>query len=186
MSNCAIIEFIDGKMVCYTNEKMPVNVITNNTYSKSIEFWKRGKLPEHDPCRSVNRFFSTANMLKNRDPKKSTVEYAFEILEKVSQGGIEEIDGVKVRSFGVETVFSMVYDIKNLQIYFRTLENQTIRSINLSSFDFSCKTPVKVLDIQSDLSGDVTKKFIDYTHEINRKLVSNAFKKTFFFLDSNA
>lgn len=181
MSNCAIIEFIDGKMVYYANEKMPVNVITNSTYSKSIEFWKRGKLPDHDPYRSVDRFVSTANMLKNNDPKKSAIEYAFEILQNVSLGEIEEIDGVKVRSFGVATEFSIVYDIKNLRIYFSTLENQNIRSINLNSFDFSCKKPVKVLDIQSDLSGDVTKKFIDYTHEINRKLVSNAFKKTLLF-----
>ncbi len=41
------------------------------------------------------------------------------------------------------------------------------------SFDFSCKTPIKVLEIQADLSGDVTKKFINYTQQINRKLLGN-------------
>lgn len=175
---CAVIEFIDGKMVYYTNEKMPVKVITNSNYLEGIEFWKLGKLPKHDPYRSVDRFVSAANMLKSYDTKMPAVEYAFEILENVAVGEIEEIDGVKVRSIGVTTEFSMVYNIKNFRIYFRTLENKKIRSINLNSFDFSCKSPVKILDVQADLSGDVTKKFIDYTQQINRKLIGNAFKKT--------
>ena len=38
----------------------------------------------------------------------------------------------------------------------------------MSSFDFSCNTPVKVLDIQGDLSGNVAGDFIDYTYELNR------------------
>ena len=35
------------------------------------------------------------------------------------------------------------------------------------------------MDIQTDLSGDVTKNFIDYTQQFNRKLIGNAFKKTY-------
>ena len=41
----------------------------------------------------------------------------------------------------------------------------------MSSFDFSCQTPVKVLDIQEDLSGNVAGDFIDYTYELNRALI---------------
>jgi hypothetical protein len=41
----------------------------------------------------------------------------------------------------------------------------------MSSFNFSGKTPVKVLDIQEDLSGDISSKFIDYTYKINRELI---------------
>ena len=177
IGNCAVIEFIDGKMVYYTRETMPVKALTNSKYARNIKFWEKGKLPKNDPYRSVHRFVSTANMLKNYDPKtsKPIVDYAFDILKKVANGGI---DGVKVRSCGFATQWSIVYDIKNLRIYFRTFANLNIRYINLKSFDFSCKTPVKVLDIQTDLSGDVTKNFIDYTQQINRKLVGLAFKKS--------
>lgn len=122
-------------------------------------------------------------MLKNYNKKgtKSAVDYAFNILANVQQeqDEMEEIDGVQVRLFSTPTEWSIVYDIKNIRIYFRTLANQKIRYINVNSFDFSCKTPVKILDIQADLSGDVTKKFINYTQQINRKLIGNAFKKTF-------
>jgi penicillin V acylase-like amidase (Ntn superfamily) len=73
----------------------------------------------------------------------------------------------------IYTQWSIVYDIKNLKVYFRTRGNEQIRYFALSSFDFSCKTPIKILDMQADLSGDVTKKFIDYTQQINRKLLGN-------------
>ena len=175
IGNCTVIEFLGGKMVYYTKETMPVKALTNNKYAKSIKFWKNGKLPKYDFARSVHRFVSVANMLKNYDPKtsKPIVDYAFDILKNVANGGI---DGVPVRS-NMATQWSIVYDINNLRIYFRTFANQNIRYINLKSFDFSCKTPVKVLDIQTDLSGNVTKNFIDYTQQINRKLVGNSFKK---------
>jgi penicillin V acylase-like amidase (Ntn superfamily) len=155
-------------MVYYTNETMPVKALTNITYKELIEFWKEGKLPITNLGRSVERFATVADMLKEYDPKtlKSAVDYAFDILKNVAAVG------------AITTEWSIVYDIKNLRIYFRTLENEKNRHINLKSFDFSCKTPVKVLDIQADQSGDVTKKFIAYTQQINRGLLRNSFKKT--------
>ena len=174
--NCAVIEFIDGKMVYYTKETMPVKALTNSKYARNIKFWEKGELPKYDFARSVHRFVSVANMLKNYDPKtsKPIVDYAFDILKNVAVGGI---DGMQGQYYGITTQWSIVYDIKNLRIYFRTFANQNIRYINLKSFDFSCKTPVRVLDVQTDLSGNVTKNFIDYTQQINRKLIGNAFKK---------
>jgi choloylglycine hydrolase len=177
MGNCASIEFLDGKMVYHTNKTMPVKALTNSRYARNLKFWEKGKLPKHDLFRSVHRFVSVAKMLKNYNPKtsKPIVDYSFDILKNVANGGI---NGVPVRAH-MATQWSIVYDIKNLLVYFRTFANQKIRHINLRSFDFSCKTPVKVLDVQTDLSGDVTKNFIDYTQQINRKLIGNAFKKTY-------
>ena len=41
----------------------------------------------------------------------------------------------------------------------------------MGSFDFACNSPVKVLDVNADLSGDVSSRFVDYTYEINRDLI---------------
>lgn len=76
------------------------------------------------------------------------------------------------------TRWSFVYDIGRLQIYFRTNNNQNIRIVNLNSFDFTNSTPVKVLDINSSLSGDVTDAFTDYTPQININFVKTVFEKT--------
>ena len=34
--NCATIEFLDGQMVCHTNETLPYRALTNNTYEVSL------------------------------------------------------------------------------------------------------------------------------------------------------
>ncbi len=155
--NCATIEFLDGKLIYHTKETMPSKALTNITYKESIEFWKENKLPSFNPGNSAERFATATDMAKKYNSKtsKSAVDYAFEILTTVSQGTMEAIDGVRVRS-PLATAWSVVFDINNLRIYLRSFENPKIRYINLNSFDFSCKTPVKVLDIQADLSGDVT------------------------------
>ena len=79
---CAVIEFLGGKIVHYTNKSMPINVLTNNTYAESVESWKSGKLPAIDIWRSLERFTQATNMVKNYDPKGSVsaVDYAFDIL----------------------------------------------------------------------------------------------------------
>jgi hypothetical protein len=58
-----------------------------------------------------------------------------------------------------------VFDTANLKVYFRTKNNKEIRYFNLSSFDFSSETPVKMLNIHENLSGDIAEHFINYSHE---------------------
>jgi choloylglycine hydrolase len=173
--NCASIEFINGKLVYHTKETMPVKVLTNSTYTDSMEFLhedQNGNLPiGQGNYSSLFRFAKAAKMLKAYKPKASpsAVDYSFDILSSIKPpNGMADMLGKPIY-----TQWSIVYDIKNLKVYFRTWGNEQIRYFDLSSFDFSCKTPIKVLDIQADLSGDVTKKFIDYTQQINRKLLGN-------------
>jgi len=143
--DCAIIEFICGKLVYHTKETMPFNVITNTyTYAESIEYVKKydgfdGKLPIPTGTDGLHRFVRAANMIKNYDPNTSTsaVDYAFDILFNVKQ---------------YTTLWNIVYDIKHFRIYFRTSVNYHIRYLDLKSFDFSCATPVKVLDINANFS----------------------------------
>ncbi len=165
---CATIEFIGNELVYHTKERMPVKTLTNSNYAESIIFWKKSKTPEYDKFQSVERFIRAANMVKNYDPvtTKTPIDYAFNILSNVAHASF--------------TKWSIVYDIADLSIYFRTIENQIIRFFSLKSFDLSCAAPVKVLDVNADLSGDVTVKFIDYTYQINRNLVRDASIKTFF------
>jgi hypothetical protein len=101
------------------------------------------------------------------------LDYSFDLLKSVSWTAKRE-------RWTSRTQWSIVYDVNNLQIYFRTFANQEIRSINLNTVDFSCATPAKVLDVNANLSGDVTDKFVAYTRQLNRDLTANAFNKTFY------
>jgi len=170
MGRCAVIEFIEGKMIYYTDENMPVKVLAGPgeyDYAKFIEFWEQGELPTHDRFDSVHRFVVAANMVTNYDPmtSESAVDYVFDILSNVEMWLYERLI----------TRWRIVYDIINLTIYYHTIENQQTRYFDLNSFDFSCKTPVKVLDIENGLQGNISNYFVDYTYEINRETIENNF-----------
>jgi len=149
--NSAVIEFLDGKFVCYTGEDLPVKVLANNTYEDSLDY-------------NSGRFGKAAKLIGDYDIEglEDSVSYAFHILDKVSQGSF--------------TKWSIVYDLKDFSIHFKTYSNQRIRSINIRSLDYTCKTPVVIIDLDKDLFGDVTNSFIEYKREYNRKLIESGFR----------
>lgn len=172
MGNIATIEFIQGKLVFHTKETMPIKVLTNTPYADSIKFWKEDKPPQLDINQSVERFIRAADMVEKYDIKmaKSPIDYAFDILKKVEH-------------VSFKTQWSIVYDIADLSIYFRTDENQQIRYLKLKSLDFSCATPVEILDIKTDFEGNAAPKFIDYTYQINHGLIEKAFNESYLHHD---
>lgn len=171
--NCASIEFIGGKLVYHMGETMEVKTLTNDTYATSVEFLKKhegfgGELPNPGGPGSLERFVRASTMVKNYDPEtsKPTVDYVFDILTNVAQDEW--------------TKWSIAYDMQNLRIYFRTFANREIRHVAFDSLQFSCGTEVQVLDVNADLSGDMADDLVDYTREINRKLIGSTFGKTEF------
>jgi choloylglycine hydrolase len=177
--NCATIEFLDGKMVCHTNNTLPHRVLTNNTYAVSLDFIEQDKIPVPDGFKSIERFIRASKMVQNYNPEalESPVDYAFNILKSVNWNANREWKGTP---YIVNTRWSIVYDQNDLRIYFLTHSNKRIRKFQLKSFDFSCAAPVEIFDITSNVSGDVSKKFVEYTQQSNRKLIENAFTKTIF------
>lgn len=153
---------------------MPLKALTNDTYKRSLKYSRKfrglgGKKSIIDNDHSLNRFVRAAYMLKNYEPRtsQSLIDYAFKILETVAMKHTREM----------LNQWSIVYDLGNLCIYFRTRNNRKLRLINLKALPFSCLTPTKVLDIEKKLSGDVTHKFVDYTYQINRRMFETATKK---------
>jgi choloylglycine hydrolase len=165
--NAAALEVIDGKFICHTGNTMPAKVLANDTYEDHVDFMKScsgfgGKEPIPGGTGSLSRFVRAAKAVRQYmpGPDKSAVSAAFAILDDVSQSG---------------TVWSIVYDITGKKIHFRTKAQTPLRMVDLARMDFSCKTPVKVLDINAPGEGDMTGKFADYSLEANRKLIQSVF-----------
>jgi len=170
--NSATIEWLNGKFVCHTDETMPVKALTNSTYKDSLKYLQRhkgfgGTMKIDSSSMSLDRFVRTAEMLKSypSQPEKPLVEYAFDILKNVSDES---------------TKWSIVYDLEKLTIYFKTSLNKNIRSVDLPKFDMSCSAPIKVINLDSKLSGDISDSFINYTRQMNQKMINIAFKRTSF------
>jgi hypothetical protein len=105
-------------------------------------------------------------MIQKYNPQTSgpAIDYAFSILQDV-----------EIQPLRNSAVWSAVYDPFNKKIYFKTYNNNSIRWFDLNAFDFSCKTPVKVLDVQAELEGEITESFINYTEAVSRELLESNF-----------
>ena len=166
--NAATIEFLEGKLVAHTGDKLPYSTLTNDTYTRSLEHAKKFGSAAGES--SLDRFSRAAAKSREFETKsrseKDAVDYAFDMLANVAQKNT--------------TQWSIVYDQRRGRIYWRTKKRSDLKSIDTTSLDYSCGTPVKVLDIDSKESGDITRRFATYTRQANRDLIERAFGGTDF------
>jgi penicillin V acylase-like amidase (Ntn superfamily) len=165
----AALEFIDGKLVVHRGAAMPVRALANSTYVDSVAAFEKAKNKGEMPtsASSLDRFVRAAMLAGdgNEDP----IARGFEILAAVAQTDF--------------TRWSIVYSLSAGEVYFRTEGNRAIRRFALAGFDFSCGTPVKMLDVTAGGAGDVGAAFVDYSMAANRALIESGFTKTPFLRD---
>jgi len=162
--HAASIEFLDGKMQVHKGNDLPMPVLTNDTYTRSIGSLSNGAAQENN---SLLRFSTACNMIqqyKSETSGRSLVDESFEILSKVAQGNY--------------TKWSIVYDISNKQVWFKTEKYKQLRSISFSSFDFSCAVPSKLININGREEGDISKLFNDYSDAKNKLIFEQTLKQS--------
>jgi len=175
----ASIEFLNGKLVAHSGTQLKVSTLTNNTYDQSLNYAKTTSSEKAKTDGSFDRFTRAAERTRQfeRQPRtqQEAVDYAFNVLSDVEQKGYTSTTS--------KTQWSIVYDQKRGKIYFRTLQNPQIRSIDTRVFAYRCGTPVKMFDVNTKESGDVTAKFTNYTRKANRDLIERSFNGTGFLKD---
>ena len=173
----AAVEFLNGKMVAATGENLPYSVLANDTYADSLRYLKKhegfgGGETIPDTERSLDRFARACSGVaayigeKNSDP----IDYAFGILDDVSQAQ--------------GTMWSIVYDVSNRTVYFKTNTKPALKSFALDEFYFDCGTPSRIIDMNTDRTGDLSSHFVPYNGELNRKLIGSSFGSTDFLKDT--
>jgi len=177
--NSVTIEYLNGKLVEHTGEKMPVKVLTNNTYESSVDYLRRfdgfgGNEKINNDKSSLNRFVKTCSMIKeySSSNSKNAVEYGFDILKSNDQGDF--------------TKWSIIYDINNLVVYFRTDKYAQIKNIELKTLDFKCSSPVKMIDLNNEHTGNINTSMVDYSYEKNKKIINDSFSNVDFLKDTPA
>nr|NQU91568.1 linear amide C-N hydrolase [Bacteroidota bacterium] len=156
--NCAIIEFLKGEPIIHKYEEVPIPVLCNTHYSaelermddyEGVEGWFRTIL------RDAPRFVRANDMLNEYDPSihPSAREYALEILDEI------KIDGWNK--------WGILIDVRNMVVYVQTEVNRKLRNFSLNDFDFADGRLSQMIDIHSDLSGDISAGFVDYTYQSN-------------------
>ena len=172
--NSAAIDYDDGEIVVHKNENMPYKSLTNYPYKQekdSINSYKEFGGTKEIDMKETYRLVLIPSLLNKYNEKTSgtPVQYSFEICDKLNR-----YDANK---------WQIVYDVKNMRMYFRTSEGRDLRHIDFASFDFSKKSSAQILDINTNYKGNVSSHFNDFTLKINKKYLKLFVKETFpFFL----
>jgi choloylglycine hydrolase len=158
--NCVAIEWLDGELVTYRGDTLPVKAMTNISYGRALDALERGgfrwwQWREFNPGRSAQRFAGAHERNQaydaSRDP--DAVSYAF--------GTLIDVVGMP------NTKWSIVYNIAEREIWFGTRASQAGKHLSLHAFDFSCEAPPLMLDVNVQLEGNVEHAFGPYDHDIN-------------------
>ena len=158
--NSASIEFKKGKLIINKEKDMPYQCLSNSPYSESVEFYKsldNQNIPteltrQSDQDNSLDRFVLAAqksNEFDNIKPQES-VDFAFDLLSTIAG-----TKGYAKRS--------IVYDIKNQAVYFRTDSNSAVRKLNFKNIDFNSYN--QFLDITLGYKGNIENLLVPCTLE---------------------
>ena len=148
---CATVEWLGGQLVAHTGAAAPIKALANSPYSECLSYGSAVS----------QRFATAANLLENyagEDP----IDYMFTILNATHQQS---------------TVWRLVFDAKNVRLYFLTARNRARRWVSLTDFDLSCGPSPETLDINAPGSGDVRANFAPFNHQVNESAVRTFFTK---------
>ncbi len=164
----ASIEFIDGRVVVNSGQEMPFPLLCNSIYSKELEGLKTykgfgGTKPIDVEESGIPRFVRGVYLLNNYTPSQtqSPVEYGFRILENIALSNNK---------------WKYVFDWSNRKVYYRTANNQKVRSLSFLELDFNGEYPSRIVDIDVGKGGSVIDQLKEYSKEINENFVMKAIK----------
>jgi choloylglycine hydrolase len=168
----ATIEFLEGRMVVHKGSSLPLAVLANTSYATSSKL-VMGAESEYDNDKtpasqsysdnSVRRFASACSMVKKYEEQninKPIVDYSFEILDKVNQPEF--------------TKWSIVYDINNKLVYFKSASYPEIKSIAFADVDLSCGGKAVSFNMNQASSGNISKQLVPFSSELNLAIMSKA------------
>jgi penicillin V acylase-like amidase (Ntn superfamily) len=162
--DCASVDFLNGRAVVHRGTLRGGCVLTNDSADKSLAALKAyvdkgAGAAEPEGTQSLSRFVRAANRVNAfaSKPAPDKVAYAFQVLHDVSAGR--------------NTVRSIVHDLAERRIYFRTPNNPAVKYLDLDDLDFAPGARVMTIDLDTAGSGDVSGRLVPYSAAANRRIV---------------
>jgi choloylglycine hydrolase len=153
---CAALEYLDGELHVASGDALPVSVLTNHTYAKSLKHHGATRGPTKG-TRSLARFVNAAHGVARRAGTPDPTSEAFEVLESVRQGDY--------------TKWQIVYDPHAQRVAFRTTGNPAIKTLDVAGLSRECSEAVVYVDMDEPVGGDVGHRWAPWTPAINRELL---------------
>lgn len=170
----ATVEYLEGEMVVHRGADIEYPVLANCIYETSLDYKRNketGSEREYNgyTANSSGRFMKAAEMVEAYDEAEhGLAEYAFITLDSVAQHP--------------GTQWSIVYNISDREIQFKTASNPLIRSIDLGGLDFSCTAENLYADMD-EFTGDPG-DFLKITVEENLEVMNKVFDNVEFLKEN--
>lgn len=161
----AILEFLDGRLVAYKG-KLSMPIIANTVYEDAVQAIQRvafmgwGDRDAYEQ-NSMDRFKIVYEALSTLVEQTPDTDFAFKVLAAARRE---------------DTVYSLVYDLNQLQIEVMTQRNQERIQIRLDEFDFSVKGPAQAANLQKLHANHVRAQFENYSADLNHTAVQSFFR----------
>jgi penicillin V acylase-like amidase (Ntn superfamily) len=162
--HAATIEFLNGKMVVHKGNDLTFPVLTNNIYDESVKAHKNSSGNGNNSLERFSEACSMIQKLNSNNVTKPIIDYSFDILGEVAQGNF--------------TKWSIVYDITNKTIQFKTNRFKQVKTVSFSAFDFNCTAMAKVWDMNQTANGAINNLFQNFNNDINKRIVETATKES--------
>jgi penicillin V acylase-like amidase (Ntn superfamily) len=162
--HAATIEFLQGKMIVHKDKDLSLPVLTNNKYEESVNAYKNSSSHGNNSLERFGKACKMIQQLNSNNNSKPLPDQAFDILAAVSQGDF--------------TKWSIVYDIANKVIRFRTNRFQEIKTLSFSAFDLSCTSTAKIWDMNQAGSGNISRLFEKFNSTLNKKIIETASRES--------
>ncbi len=164
--DCATIENIAGSLAIHEGPSLNYMALANDTYHNSrvhlatlLSTETSAQVLALPMTDSLTRFAKAALLSSEYLPQANNdVSYAFSALQTLREA---------------DTQWQMVFSLANRTLQFKTASSPTIKSIDLNQFDPHCSSGIQIFRLKSQLSGDVTPSFFQYTANINNNLVES-------------
>jgi choloylglycine hydrolase len=155
--NSAVIDFIGGKLII-SKKNGNSQTLTNTSYNESCTYYNNITTVDTASRLSEDRFCQVSENLNKYNPNQ--YQDAFKILSLSAE-----------HEKNYKTFWSIVYDLSNLEIRFKTHANPTIKHIKLTDFNFDVNAP----NLGCNLNVDVL-NWENYTYETNKQLLESSLK----------
>lgn len=164
---CASFEFRKDKLIVNQMGADGLKVLTNSDYAASAKFaedyigFGGNKNIPFGSYESEDRFVILGSRLPELNAQPTiagAVAQSFQML-------------LQVRNIN-SSVWNIVHDLHgNVSHFKKMFEPRKIMQTHLNRMDLSCKTPVKILDLEAGFDGDVTGRYKDYDKDLNRATI---------------
>lgn len=166
----AVIEFIKGE-VLVTQSDQAVQTITNGTHAFNDDFYQRNKAKlgaVYIPQKTLSplRYCSLLNNLE-----KQNAEEIFD-----SEAAFRALGHVAEDKEGYKTYWSIVYDVTERQIHFKTYDRSLVKQLSLDELNFVAE-PVLFYNLSApDKESDISPSLLPYDAEANMALIESCIK----------